>query len=324
MRFLLIFAMAASLALAADTPPKRQKIWEPPFYNGAAAQVGQAVITYDDIRREMAPFAAQVRQQSSSPADYDTRMQALYEQTLNGLVERALLVSEFNARGYKVPPKDADLEYRRILRENFDGKVSELIASLQQQGLTLPAYRQRLTENMMASALQSRFRGELPQITPQQIEAYYQAHQNKFSQAGSVKLAVITLKPMTSEPVNVLKQTAQEVAAKAKAGSSFDDLALTYNEEGSVNWDWVDDTDLLSPVQEALANMKIGDVSEPILIEGPKFLVIKLLERKNQGSSALEEVQEDIKRQIFEEQAKDAYDKWMDQLKKKYFVKING
>lgn len=324
MRYFLLFALASSALLAAGTPSPRQKVWEPPFYNGAAAQVGKNIITYDDVRREMAPLAGQVRQQSSSADDYAAKMQALYEQTLNGLVERALLVSEFKARGFKVPPKDAELEYQRMLRENFNGKVSDLIAALQPQGLTLPAYRQRLTENMMAAAMQGRFRNELPPVTPQQIADYYQAHANQFSQNGSVKLAVITLKPMTSEPVDVLRQNAQDVAQKASSGDDFDTLVLNYNEEGNANWDWVNNDDLSEPVRLGIANLKVGQVSQPILLEGPKFLVIKLTDRRNEGTAALETVQEDIRRQLFETQAQKAYAEWMQQLRKKYFVQINS
>ncbi len=324
MRVSLLFILLASLLNAADTPKPGQKIWEPPFYNGAAAQVGKTVITYDDIRREMAPVSGQVRQQSSSLEDYNAKMDQLYQQTLNGMIERQLLITEFNAKGYKVPPKDADLEYRRILKENFDGKVSELIASLQQQGLTLPAFRQRLTENMMASALQSRFRNELPDITPQQVTMYYEAHQNKFSQDGSVKLAVITLKPMTDEPVSVLQQQGKEVYKKATSGEDFDNLAMTYNEEGSANWDWLQIGDLAGPVKDAIANLKVGDVAQPVLLDGPKVLVVKLLDRKNEGVAGLEEVREEIKKKLFEEQAREAYARWMEQLRKKYFVQING
>lgn len=324
MRHLLLLSLMSTALFAADTPKPPQRIWEPPFFNGAAAQVGKVVITYDDIRREMAPLAGQVRQQSSSAADYNTKMGELYQQTLNGLVERQLLITEFNTKGYKVPPKDADMEYRRILKENFDGKVSDLIASLQAQGLTLPAYRQRLTENMMAAALQSRFRNELPDITPQQVAMYYQAHQNKFAQDGSVKLAVITLKPMTDEPVSVLQQQGKDVAEKAKSGTDFDTLAQTYNEEGSANWDWLSNSDLAEEVKAAVANLKVGDTSGPILLEGPKVLVIKLLDRKNDGVAGLDEVRDDIKKTLFEQQAKDAYARWMEQLRKKYFVQING
>ena len=304
-----------------QTPP--HKIWEPPFYNGAAAQVEKTIISYDDIRREMAPLSANIRANSQSAEEYEQRMEALYQQTLQGLVDRALLIAEFKARGYKVPAKETDNEYRKILKESFDNKVSDLVASLQQQGLTLPAYRKRLEENLMVSALQGRFRRELPDITPEQIQAYYNANLDKFSHSGSVRWAVITLKPMTDEPAHVLHQTATEIADKIKAGKDFNKVAEENNQEGNPDWGWLDTKELSENVKEAIAGMKVGELSEPVIIDGPKVLLIKLLERKNEGVAPLQQVREDIKRTLFEEQGTAAYKKWIDQLMKKYFVKIN-
>jgi parvulin-like peptidyl-prolyl isomerase len=272
----------------------------------------------------MAPMSPQVRAQSHNQEEYDRHMDELYHQTLQALVERALLISEFNARSYKVPPKEADNEYHRILKENFNNHVSELVGSLQQQGLTLTAYHKRLEENLMVTALQNHFRHELPEITPEQIQTYYNANLNKFARGGSVHLSVITLKTMTNEPVDVLHQTADTITGQIKAGEDFDKAAQEHNQEGQPDWGWLAMNDLSDPVKEAVSNMKVGDVSAPIIIDGPKVLLVKLVERKNEGVTPINDVREGIKKELFEKQASAAYEKWIAQLHKKFFVKING
>ena len=312
----------AAPASASSTAPKA--IWEPPFFNGIAAQVDRKIITYDDIRREMAPMTAQIRQRAASREEFDTLMRDLYGQILNRAVENALLMTEFNKKGYKVPAKDVQLEYNRVLKESFNGSVSDLVADLQRQGLTLPAYRKRLEENIMVTALQGRFRHGLPDITPEQIQAYYQAHQNKFAQAGSVQLSVITLRSIADEPAAVLLQSAQELRQKLIDGANFDKLAAESNQAGDVHWDWLKDTDLAEKIRNEVKNMKIGDISNPVKMDDGSILVIKLSDRKNEGVAPLAEVSSEIKKQIFEENATAAYKKWLEELKKKYFVKINA
>lgn len=300
-----------------------QSLWEPPFYNGVAAQVGKILITYDDIRRDMAQFSTRIRESSSTAQEYEARMTELANQTLQNLVDRSLMIIEFRTKGYKIPSKESDLEFRRILKDNFNGSMSELIAELQQQGLTLPAYRKRLEENLMVSALRGRFRNELPDITPSEIQTYYQANQPKFAQSGRVKLTVITLKPLTDEPAEVLLQNANEIKAKAQAGEDFDALATEHNQGEDPHWDWLKLTDLAEMIRAEVATLKAGEISQPVVLNTGDVLLIKMQERQDEGVAALADVQEQIRQELGNEKANEAYSAWINQLKKKYFVKIN-
>jgi len=333
MRVILLALILANSAFAIA-----HNVWEPPFFNGVAAEVEKTLITYDDVRREMAPLSPQLRTQSKDQADYDSKMESLYKDTLNTLVERALLQAEFYNRYKKgdesfqeeqkrvseMLKKDTDNEYRHMLKENFNDKTSDLVNALQQEGLTIPAYRKRMEENIIIQTMQQHFRHDLPEITPDQIQSYYKGNLSKFSQSGSIKLSVITLKPMTDEPANVLLQTANEIRQKLVAGEDFSKLAQEHNQEGTIDWDWIATGDLSSELKGALENVKTGEISQPVTVEGPKVLLVKVDDRKNEGVAPLGEVQESIKAQLFEQQAKAAYDKWMGDLQKKYFVKING
>jgi peptidyl-prolyl cis-trans isomerase SurA len=329
MRHLIAALFFANLCFALP-----HNLWEPPFYNGVAAQVEKNLITYDDLRREMATLSPQIRAQSKSMDEYNAKMTEASKAVLEQLIERALLIAEFNNSGFKVPPKDADAEYRRVLKENFNDKVSDLVAYLQREGQTLPAFRQQLRDNMMAQALQERFRHEQPEITPDQILAYYNANQNKFSRTGSVKLSVITLKPLTDEPAEVLLQTAKELRARALGTSPSDNnssaapedfakLAAQYNQEGAIDWGWINLSDLAPEVKSALEFTRAGQIADPVTLEGNKILLIKVEDRHDEGITPLSELSDSIKKQLFEEQAKAAYAKWIAELRKKYFVKVN-
>jgi|GEM_PF-2476304 hypothetical protein len=320
MRSLALFAILIAPLATLAIP---HNLWEPPFYDGVAAQVDKIQITYDDIRREMAPIAVQVRMSSKDLTEYNAKMVDVEKGTIQMLVERALLVTEFKGSGYTIPAKAAEDEYRKQLKENFNDSTSDLVKALQAQGLSLPDYRKLLGEKMMVQALQEKFRKGLPEITPDQIEAYYKAHLSRFAKSGSVRLSVITFKPLADEPASVLIQTAKDIKAKALAGENFAKLGEEYNQEGNVDWGTLNTTDLSPELTTALKDLAAGQIAEPISLEGPKVLLVKLEERHEDGVTPLKEVSETIKKELFETQAKAAYDKWIGELKKRYFVKIN-
>ena len=311
--------------MAATTLFGAPKIWQPPFYNGVAAQVEKTLITYDDLRREMAQVSGQIRDHSKDADEYEAKMTEVYNQTLQKMIERALLVSEFNAKGYKIPQKDVDAEFQRVLKENFGGKLSDMISALQYQGLTISSYRKKLEEILQVSALQGRFRQSLPDITPDQIARYYNDNVARYAHDGSIKLSVITLKSVTDEPVEVLTQTAEEIRQKAEKGEDFQRLIEEYNddEESNANWDWLKNSELAPQLSGAVKDLKVGEISMPVVLDDESVLIVKVVDRKNEGLTSLSDVREEIKKTLFEEQANTAYNKWIEQLKKKYFVKIN-
>ena len=327
MPILLIALLFASTVFAAAP----HNIWEPPFYNGVAAQVDKTLITYDDLRREMAPLISKIRATAKDEDEFNTQINDLYDLTLKTMVERALLVDEFYGRYpdpkqvaeiNKMVDKDANAEFQRMLKDNFGGKLSDMVAALQQQGMTLPSYRKNLREEIIVNQMQSKFRHELPGITPDQVAAYYKDNADKFAQESSVKLSVITFKPITDEPVDVIVQTAAGVRQKIIDGGDFDKLATENNQEGKVDWGWMSVKDLADEISEALENVKAGEMSQPLIVDG-KVLLVKVDDRKSQGVEPLANVQDQIKQKLTEDQAMAAYDKWIEQLKKKFFVKIN-
>jgi hypothetical protein len=81
------------------------RIWVPPFYNGVAAQVEESLITYDDLRREMISPGQALRARLTEDSAFESAMAELYQTTLNGLVERALMVAEFKSKGFSIPPR---------------------------------------------------------------------------------------------------------------------------------------------------------------------------------------------------------------------------
>lgn len=338
MRLLSLFVCTLAATAFADvdlpaTPPSSAsatapKIWVAPFFNGPAAQVGKTLITYDDIRRELAGISNKLRAAKIPDDRYDTEMANAYNYILNGLVEKDLLIEEFNRRGFQLPAKEVEAEYARILKEQFNGRISELVAQLQAEGLTLTQYKERLGDNIKAQAIQGRFRRSLPAITPEQISAFYNDHPSDFATAPSLKLAVITLQPLADEPAEVVAQNATELRKQILEGADFAEMARTHSTSSEAanggSWDYISLSDLSAPLQKAVANLKTGEISEPVITDtaAGKVMLIKVLDRKAQSSVSLAEAAPTIEKILKQIQGKAAYEKMIAELKAKTFVKI--
>lgn len=297
-------------------------LWEPPYINGIAAQVSDSIITYDDLRRELVPFAAQLQKEVSNKEEFTTAMEETTQRILEGMLERLLLIEEFKDKKFSIPPFRVEKEYRKILEGNFEGKLADFVAALQSQGMTIDQFREDLEENMMAQAMQIRFQNSLPEITPEQVSEYYEAHQAKFSTQATFQLKAITLEPMTDEPTEVLTQTAQQILERLENGEDFDSLVQEFNQAQSSDWGTLSLSDLTEDIRSAVELIGVGEVSQPIVSDG-KVLLIKVAKRTNSEIAPLDEVRTTIENALRKENSVDAYNDWIEQLKQKYYIKVN-
>ena len=75
-----VFQTALMLLVASFAPLGAQtirNIWEPPLVNGIAAEVENEIITFEELRREMAPLLRQVQGEARSSAEFDQKMKLL-------------------------------------------------------------------------------------------------------------------------------------------------------------------------------------------------------------------------------------------------------
>ncbi len=325
------FAQPAPLDPVESALAEREfpSVWAPPFFNGIAAEVGSEIITYDDIRSELRSVSAQLDQQGVDEATYTAQMKLAYKDVLRALVDRQLLINDFDSKGYKIPPNEIDYEYNRTLSQKYDGKISNLADELQKRGLSLDNFKTDLTNDLKVQYMQRRFTRNLPPITPDQIKVYYDAHPGDFASAASVHIATITLKPLADEPAPVVVQQASDIKTQIEGGADFAELARTNstdsNAENGGDWGWVALNDIQPGLQSALGNLLPGEISEPIVLDptSSEVILAKMIERKDHESLSLEQATPSIENILRRELARTTYNEMMHRLRSKNFIQIH-
>jgi parvulin-like peptidyl-prolyl isomerase len=162
--------------------------------NHVLAVVGQTPITLGDIEAQTAPLEqALVQQFRSNPTALRQQVLQLKQEALETLVERQLILMEFDELGYQLPEKIIDERVQDRIRERFGDRLT-LTQTLQAQGVTFEAFRQDIKTTVIVDYLTSKQVESATLVSPNDIRQYYQEHLEDFQQEPQIRLRMIFLK----------------------------------------------------------------------------------------------------------------------------------
>jgi peptidyl-prolyl cis-trans isomerase SurA len=251
------------------------------------------------------------------------------EQVLRALILETLVEKEIETRGIAVGDRDIDHYIDRILEQNQLPR-EQLAAALEQQGLTLEAYRKQVKGEIEKIQLLNReIRGKV-NVTPQDVERYYEAHKKDYEVPAQIHLRHIVLRLSPDAPEAVVEAARERLLATRERivddDEDFAEVAKEVSEDpsGAHGGDLGEFTpgQVLDEFEAALETMEDGDVSEPIRTANGLHLV-KLEKRTAAGYKPVAEVSAAIKEKLFAEALDARYKKWLEEdLEKRHFVEV--
>ena len=138
--------------------------------------------------------------------------QATDNDILQALITEKLVAREIIARGIRVRDEDIDRYIDHIKQSNRLDE-DQLKTALSQQGLEYTKYREQIKKEIEKVQLLNReIRGKV-NITPEDVDRYYQAHLKDYEQPGGVKLRQITLALSQDAPEEISKAVIERLGA---------------------------------------------------------------------------------------------------------------
>ena len=149
--------------------------------DGVEAVVADKVITFAQVEDYTRPVEETLRTQyAAEPGVYQEKLDAALHDSLELLVERALILHNYETGGYnKLPDSLADQLVQDNIRERFGDRVT-MLKTLQAQGMTLEQYRKELLDRYIESGLRQENVQKTVIISPYKIETYYATHTDEF------------------------------------------------------------------------------------------------------------------------------------------------
>ena len=291
--------------------------------DGVKAVVNDRAITFAEVEDYTRPAAEALRRQYAAQPDvFEQKLKEALADSLEQLVDRALILHYFETEGYKLPDSLVDQLVQERVHDKFGDRVT-LMKTLQAQGMTYEQFRKQVREQYIESVLrQQNIQHEII-ISPFKVETYYQANQEKYKVDEQVKLRMIVLPRTSPNDTNVLA-IAREIQTKVKEGTPFAEMAAVYSQgsqqHAGGDWGWVERSVLRKELADVAFKLKPGQTSDPI--ETPEAIYFMLVEDIQPAHyRPLSEVRADVEKTLkVQEQAK-LEKAWIDGLKKKTYVR---
>lgn len=326
--FGVLFSLSA--ALIAAVPASAQSSQEgqqtaAQVANGIAAVVEDRIITMEEVRRPLAPLLPRLQREARDENEFRETLRAHQAEVVQMLVDRALIVKHFQNEGGVVPQSIVEGELKQRIRQDFDGDRRAFLQELQRQGQSIREFRKIIEEDIILEYMYRQMLRSQSIVSPEKMEQYYQEKKHTFFQDEAVHLRIIQLTSLTSESEDVLLQTAEKVIRELQEGESFADLAERYSqarsrrEGGSLGW--MNTADMRDNWREAVADLKKGEVSDPIRDDRGIFLLY-VEDRREAGIQPIHEVRDQIEAILVRQMARDAQERWLERLRRNAYVRF--
>ena len=194
----------------------------------------------------------------------------------------------------------------------------------------MDAYRKQVKGEIEKIQLLNReIRGKV-NVTPQDVERYYEAHKKEYEIPAQVNLRHIVLRLDPNAPEAIVEAANERLPGIRKRivddDEDFAKVAKEVSEDpaGQQGGDLgeVEPSKVLEEFAAALEKMDEGDVSEPIRTSsGLHFL--KLEKRIDAGYRPIADVSAAIKDKLYAEALDQRYRRWLEEdLQKRHFVEV--
>jgi peptidyl-prolyl cis-trans isomerase SurA len=295
------------------------------FANGIVAVAEDKIITVADVMREIIPLQQQIRNEARSQKEYDERMEQLEDSVIQDLIDRVLIIKEFHKdEKRRIPESYVDNAIADRISEQFDNDRAKFLAYLRSQGKTIREYRRDVEDDIIYSYMRGQQRKSETIVSPVRIETFYNENKDKFYQEDQVHLRLIQLTRNQGETDEQLKQQANLVLARFKAGEKFEDLAKEYSRDArrskGGDWGWLKRSDFRQEFSEKAFNLKKGEASDPIILPEGAFLLFAE-DRKYAGIQPIDDVRDQIERMLVTQMSRTSQEKWLERLRRNGYVK---
>jgi peptidyl-prolyl cis-trans isomerase SurA len=323
--FIALTAVPAGLmAQAAPAQPPQDNL-DLRFANGIAAIAEDKVITVDEIRREIAPLVPQIRRDARNEKEFNEKLEALHDDIIQNLIDRVLIVKEFRKDEKKrIPESYVDNHLSEIIITQFDNDRSKFLAYLRGRGTTIREYRKEVEEDIIFNYMRQQQRKSQSIVSPVKVETFYNENKDKFYQEDAVHLRLIQFRRGEGETDAVLREKAQAVIDRMKAGEAFDELAKEVSQDTrrtkGGDWGWQKRSDLKPELSDPVFSLKKGEVTQPILMPEGAFLLFAE-DRKYAGVQPLAEVRPQIEQILVQQMARASTERWLERLRRNGYVK---
>jgi len=315
----LFFLLAAPLTPGAGAA-------EPVTIDGIAAIVNGEVITLLELEKAGKPLVDKKLLTALKRERAKVKREVLTS-VLDRLILRTIQRQRADQIGVRVGDKEVDDAIGKIMETNA---LTEdmLDRALAEEGLTREEYRRDIADQVLFTKLMQREIKERITVTPEEIEAYYEAHKEEYFQPERIRVRHILVKSgeeTGEEGAQEARKEALEILEEFRAGADFADLVRRHSPETSAEGQtvsaWLRRGEFLAELEEVAFTLPVNRVSEPIRSQAG-FHLIQVVARQNESYLSLGAVADTIEETLSRQKMEANYQVWLTELRDEAQVDI--
>jgi peptidyl-prolyl cis-trans isomerase SurA len=317
-------ALLASSALAQTRPAVSQSPYGGVTVEDIVAHVNDQIITQSDYDRAMKELDDDAKQHGAT-------MQQISEghrDLLRSLIDQQLWLSKAKELGIN---GDTELIKRldEIRKQYNLATLEDLEKAAKDQGYSFEDFKANIRNQIVTQQVMREEVGRRVQITPGEVERYFDAHKQDYAKPESVQLSEILVStgpdPDDKTKTDAGKAKADDVETKLHGGGDFGQLAKSFSEGTTAADGGAFGTfhrgELAKVFEDATFNLKPGEWTEPIRTK-QGYVIFKVDQHNAGGVPAYKDVEQDVEQNLYESRMMPAMRDYLTQMREESYIDL--
>jgi len=290
---------------------------------GIIARVNDQIITKSDYDRALSDM-------DQAGRDHHETMQeisAAHKDLLRSLIDQQLWLSkgkELNITGETELVKKLDEIRKQYNLETID----DLEKAAREQGVSFEDFKAQIRNQIITQEVMRQEVGEHIQMTPGEVERYYEAHKEDYAQPESERLSEILISTGGGDDpakVAAAKAKAGDIEARLHAGGDFSQLAKSFSDgptasEGG-DLGQYKRGQLGKLLEDQTFNLSSGQNTDPILTR-QGYIILKVVQHIPGGPRPYKDVTQDVEEAYYMSRMDPAIRDYQNRMRDEAFIWI--
>ncbi|EGR0263195.1 peptidylprolyl isomerase SurA [Vibrio cholerae] len=261
---------------------------EPKQLDSVAVIVNSGVILQSDVDSALKTIKANAKQ-SKQPLPQET---VLREQVLEKLIIDTLQQQEADRIGVKIDDNRLNEAIKEIAKNNQQTQ-EQLIASVAQEGLTYPEFREQVRKEMAASDARNALVRRRINILPAEVDTLAELLAQETDATVQYKISHIQLRVDDGQDKSAAETLANKLVNDLRNGADFAQMAYAYSKGPKAlqggDWGWMRKEEMPTIFADQIKMQNKGSIIGPFR-SGVGFHILKIDDVKGLETVAVTEV----------------------------------
>ena len=299
------------------------------------ARVNDQVITTSDYDRALKEMDDEARQRGDSMQQIADQQRDL----LRNLIDQQLWLSKGKELG--ITGETELIKQLDEIRKKYNmTSLEDLEKAAQEQGVSFEDFKANIRNGIVTQQVMREEVGRKINVTPGEVERYYEAHKQEYAQPESVRLSEILVSTGTPAPsatvpggveeddparLSAAKAKADEIETKLQAGGDFTQLAKTFSDgptaaEGGDLGDFRRGS-LAKVLEDQTFTLKSGQFTAPIRTR-QGYVILKVDQHIVGGVPPFKDVQDQVADAFYMTKMDPAIRSYLTQMREEGYVQV--